>query len=138
MMIRPLRRKVMEALPHSSTISSLATIRTRRPSMSASITGSAGCGSAGSAARCPVGARNRASNSPDSVCVAPSTGSSATFAFITSVLCDFAALEDHVTAGFHIDLAATVERNVFALDGDGAVLLHGNAGRPRLDHNLLT
>src|ERR1041384_4791933 len=55
-----------------------------------------------------------------------------------SVLIDLAALHVDVARCRDVDLAAAFQRDVLATDGDGAVLLHGDAGTASLDGDLIT
>src|SRR5687768_7145824 len=54
-----------------------------------------------------------------------------------SVLTDLAPLHDDIAGRLDVHLAGAVERQVLPLDGDVAVLLHRDAGLPRLDHDLV-
>src|SRR5262245_39202403 len=49
-----------------------------------------------------------------------------------SVLQNLAALHHDVAVGFDVALPAAVDRDVFALDGDGPILLHRDARVPGL------
>src|SRR5688572_1358210 len=54
-----------------------------------------------------------------------------------SVLGNLAAFDDHVPGRLDVDLAAALQGDVLALDGDGAVLLHQDAGGAGLDRDLV-
>src|SRR4029079_1079167 len=55
-----------------------------------------------------------------------------------SVLLDLAALHEDVTVGLYVQLAARDDRNVLALDLDGAVFLHRDAGIATLQRHFVS
>src|SRR5687767_16034253 len=53
------------------------------------------------------------------------------------ILSDLASFDHNVARCLDGDLPASVERDVLALEGDGSVLLHRDAGAARLNRNLI-